>query len=116
GTAAIEFVRAHGLVERAACLGNRMLEGLRIRIGSNLLVRDIRGRGLMLGIETISNKVARALRAACLSRGLIIELGGREGAVLRLLPPLVLTDGQAEKILDILEEAMSDEMVERMAL
>ncbi len=53
-----------------------------------------------LGALPPAPKVADALRAACLQRGLIIELGGRHDSVLRLLPPLVLTDDEADAVLD----------------
>lgn len=112
GTAAIEFVQTHGLVERAGALGARLLEDLGRALGANPLVGEIRGRGLMIGVELVSGEAARAMRAACLSRGLIIELGGRGGSVLRLLPPLVLTDGQAERIVSILADAIEDDTVQ----
>jgi diaminobutyrate-2-oxoglutarate transaminase len=116
GTAAMEFIRRHGLVERAAWLGDRMMRALRQTLGESPLVRDIRGRGLMIGIELISPHVACALRAACLSRGLIVELGGRGGTVMRLLPPLVLTEGQARQVVEILADAIRSEEIEGVAL
>ena len=74
---------------------------------SKTLVSDVRGRGFLMGIEVVSPAVATAIRDACLARGLIIELGGRHDCVLRLLPPLVLTEEQASIIVDILAEAVA---------
>jgi diaminobutyrate-2-oxoglutarate transaminase len=105
GIAAIEFMRTHGIVEHAAELGARLLADLRGALGSSALVRDIRGRGLMIGLEMASSETAQRMREACLRRGLIVELGGRDDTVMRLLPPLVLTDGQALGIVEILAEA-----------
>lgn len=116
GTAAIEFIQEHGLVERAGRLGDRMMQDLRQALDGNILVRDIRGRGLMIGIELICVQAARALRAACLSRGLIVELGGRGGTVMRLLPPLVLTDGQAQKVVEILTDVLNSDEIAGEAL
>ena len=62
----------------------------------------------MIGVEVASTDIARSMRAACLKRGLIIELGGRGDRTLRLLPPLVLTETQAERIGTILVEALAE--------
>jgi diaminobutyrate-2-oxoglutarate transaminase len=105
GTAAIEFMRTHGIVQHAAEVGERLLDDLRGALGSSALVRDVRGRGLMIGVEMASAETARRMREACLRRGLIVELGGRDDTVLRLLPPLVLTDRHAVRIVEILAEA-----------
>jgi diaminobutyrate-2-oxoglutarate transaminase len=106
GAAAIAFMREHDLPGHAARLGARLLGDLRSALGGHELVSDSRGRGLMIGVEMASSAAARAFRAACLSRGLIIELGGRGDAVLRLLPPLVLTDELAQRIVEIMAEAL----------
>lgn len=54
------------------------------------------------------------MRRECLSRGLIVELGGRQGSVVRLLPPLTLTDEQAVAVLDRFADALA--AAERAAL
>lgn len=111
GTAAIEFTQRYGLVEHAARLGERLLANLRHALGGSQLFSDMRGRGLMIGLETTSGAAAKALRREALSRGLIFELGGRDDRVVRLLPPLVLTDDLADRIVDILvqsERAVQD--------
>lgn len=86
---------------------------------------DVRGRGLMIGIELVDPEAAPAtvteesgsapppdpalavaVQQECLRRGLIVELGGRHGAVVRLLPPLTLTDEQATAVVDRLADAL----------
>ncbi|MGG7614363.1 aspartate aminotransferase family protein, partial [Streptomyces sp. ZG43] len=52
-------------------------------------------------------RIATAVQRACLDRGLIVELGGRGSAVVRLLPPLTLTDEQADAVLDRLTDALT---------
>jgi diaminobutyrate-2-oxoglutarate transaminase len=108
GTAAIEFIKRYSLVEHTASLGEKMLADLRGGVGSSPLVSQVRGKGLMIGVEVMSTDIARSMRAACLKRGLIIELGGRGDRTLRLLPPLVLTETQAERIGTILVEALAE--------
>lgn len=113
GTATLAYVRRNGLAERAAELGGRMLTALRGLAGDQPCIGDVRGRGLMLGIEIVdpdtgaaAPALAAAIRQECLDRGLIVELGGRHGAVVRLLPPLTLTDEQATAVLDRLADAI----------
>lgn len=114
GTATLAYVRENGLAERARTLGARMLAALRGLIPAHPCVADVRGRGLMIGVELAdpdtgeaSPDVAVAVRQACLDRGLIVELGGRHSSVVRLLPPLTLTDEQASAVLDRLADAIS---------
>ncbi|WP_030902546.1 diaminobutyrate--2-oxoglutarate transaminase family protein [Streptomyces sp. NRRL F-5126] len=127
GTATLAFVRENGLAERAALLGARMLARLRALSAEHPCVGDVRGRGLMIGVEIVAPAaeagerpapadapLACAVRSACLDRGLIVELGGRDGAVVRLLPPLILTDEQAEAVLDRFADALA--AAERAAL
>ncbi|MCX4781472.1 diaminobutyrate--2-oxoglutarate transaminase family protein [Streptomyces sp. NBC_01264] len=114
GTATLAFVRENALAERAATLGAHMLTALRGLIPAHPCVADVRGRGLMLGVELAdpdtgesAPALAAAVRQACLDRGLIVELGGRHSSVVRLLPPLTLTDEQAAAVLDRLADAIS---------
>ncbi|MGW1518422.1 diaminobutyrate--2-oxoglutarate transaminase family protein [Streptomyces sp. NPDC002287] len=114
GTATLAYVRRNGLALRAAELGGRMLTALRGLAADQPCVGDVRGRGLMLGVEIVDPDTgapaparAAAIRQACLDRGLIVELGGRHGAVVRLLPPLTLTDEQATAVLDRLADAVA---------
>ncbi|WP_322870971.1 diaminobutyrate--2-oxoglutarate transaminase family protein [Streptomyces goshikiensis] len=113
GTATLAYVRENGLAERAATLGDRMLAALRGLIPAHPCVGDVRGRGLMIGVELIDPDtgaaapgLASAVRRECLDRGLIVELGGRHSSVVRLLPPLTVTDEQATAVLDRLADAI----------
>ncbi|MEV7611371.1 diaminobutyrate--2-oxoglutarate transaminase family protein [Streptomyces sp. NPDC089799] len=116
GTATLAYVRQNRLAERAAVLGDRMLAALQGLAADHPCIAEVRGRGLMIGIEftdpdTPGDGAAPALAAAvreeCLARGLIVELGGRHSAVVRLLPPLTLTDEQATAVLDRLADAVA---------
>ncbi|TSB18032.1 diaminobutyrate--2-oxoglutarate transaminase [Streptomyces benahoarensis] len=121
GCATLAHVREAGLDRHAAALGARMLARLRALAAAHPCIGDVRGRGLMLGVELVDPEgeagpagelpaapgLAAAVQRACLERGLIIELGGRHQSVVRLLPPLTLTDEQAEAILDRLADALA---------
>ncbi|MFF7359708.1 diaminobutyrate--2-oxoglutarate transaminase family protein [Streptomyces sp. NPDC008125] len=121
GAATLAYVRENGLAERAAVLGERMLGRLRELAGHHPAIGNVRGRGLMIGVELVDPEAAPeqdggapppdpgfavAVQQECLRRGLIVELGGRHDAVIRLLPPLTLTDEQATAVLDRLADAL----------
>ena len=134
GAATLAYVRENGLAERAATLGSRMIDQLRRFSREFACVGEVRGRGLMIGVELVdpegaaptstefgddplfagaaaplpaAPQLAAAVRDACLQRGLIVELGGRRSSVVRLLPPLTITDEQAAAIVDRLTDALA---------
>ncbi|MHC0428764.1 diaminobutyrate--2-oxoglutarate transaminase family protein [Streptomyces sp. O3] len=121
GAATLGYVRANGLAERAGVIGARMLAQLRGLAAEYPCVGDVRGRGLMIGVELVDPSadpaalgrppaapaLAAAVQRECLRRGLIVELGGRHSSVVRLLPPLTLTDEQATAVLDRLADAVA---------
>jgi diaminobutyrate-2-oxoglutarate transaminase len=99
GLAAIEFMEQTGLVEHAARLGEHTLGLLREALAETPAVGDVRGRGLMIGIELVRDRdtkqpwpeLAGQIRTECFKRGVVIEVGGHFGNVARFLPPLVIT-------------------------
>jgi diaminobutyrate-2-oxoglutarate transaminase len=120
GAATLRIVSAEGLAERAADLGERLLERLTDLAEERPSIGHVRGRGLMIGVELVEPEgepdgagarpactgVALRARSECLRRGLIVELGGRHDAVLRLLPPLIMSEGEADSVLERLAEAL----------
>ena len=110
--------RAVEIVKRDNVLGNVSARSAQIRRRLNILrtnpwVRDVRGRGLMWGIEladpstgTWAAELAERVQARALRGGLIVELGGRNDCVVRLLPPLNVTADVVDTACDILIEAV----------
>jgi 4-aminobutyrate aminotransferase len=102
------------LVANAAAVGAHLMTGLREIQDKHAIIGDIRGKGLMIGIELVKDRVTkeRALEArgalvqAMFRRGILI-LGAGRNAV-RLAPPLVLTKDQADSVLHVLDEALSE--------
>ncbi|MFI1801032.1 aminotransferase class III-fold pyridoxal phosphate-dependent enzyme [Streptomyces sp. NPDC020379] len=104
GTATLRYVRENRLAGRAAALGAHILR--RLRTLDHACVGEVRGIGLMIGIECAPGPAA-AVRRECLRRGLIVGLGGPHSSVVRLLPPLTITDEQTEAVLDRLADALA---------
>jgi diaminobutyrate-2-oxoglutarate transaminase len=121
GTATLRFVQENRLDQWAATLGARMLSRLQGLAAHHPCIGEARGRGLMIGLEIVdpdaeqddygalpaAPRIATAVQREALRRGLIIEPGGRHGSVVRLLPPLTITEEQAEAVLDRFADAVA---------
>jgi diaminobutyrate-2-oxoglutarate transaminase len=116
GFAALNFMENYHLPEHALKLGGYMLKQLNQVKDESVHIGDVRGRGLMIGVEFVKDKktkepaedVARDIRKRCYPKGLIVELGGHYNNVIRFLPPLVLTEELADKGLNIFAEAIRE--------
>lgn len=113
--AALDYLLDHDLQANAAKLGGRLLSGLREVAGRCGCVGDVRGKGLMIGVELVEPGSTRPSPAAAShvlegtkARGLLIGKGGLYGNVLRLAPPMTLTEDEADEALAILTEAIAD--------
>ncbi len=94
--AVVDTIVEEGLADRAALLGERMLERLTALLQGNNDVVDIRGKGLMIAIELADD--CSGLVAQALERGLLINV--TQGKVVRLLPPLTMSDAEADQIVE----------------
>ncbi len=113
--AAIDVLHDEGLVARAGVLGAHALECLHAGLSDVSWVGDIRGRGMLLGIELVESRetlepaVARTV-AVCSelrSRGIIVGYAGRAGNVVKLSPPLSTDDADWEHVLEQLIDVIS---------
>ena len=94
--AVLKTLEDERLAERAGVLGERLRQGLAARLGALPAVTDIRGRGLMIGIEL--DRPCGELVGLALAAGLLINVTA--GQVVRLLPPLILSDEEADTLVD----------------
>ena len=92
--AVLDELTEGGMTERAAELGERMVAAFRSRLAGNNRVREIRGKGLMLGVEL--NEPCPTLVADALAAGLLINVAVDN--VVRLLPPLNMSDAEADQM------------------
>jgi len=123
GTAVLRFVRDNGLVENAARQGNRLLGRLRELQERHPMIGDVRGMGLLVGIELVRDRatkepfppalgVAKRVGAATLERGLISYPGagtvdGQRGDHLLYAPPLTITREQVDDLVAILDDSLT---------
>ncbi len=119
GQKTLEVIERDGLVERAAAAGDRLRGHLGWIARNSAYVGEVRGAGLMLGIEIVDPvgrrdaighlphgaEAAASIQADAFRQGLIMETGGRFGSVLRLLPPLIISDAEIDQVGAILANA-----------
>jgi 4-aminobutyrate aminotransferase len=113
--AAVETIRLlrTSLAANAATVGAHFMAGAKTLMAKHALIGDVRGRGLMIGIELVRDRETKERATAerdavvkeCFKRGMLV-LGAGRNAV-RLSPPLVLTKQQADTALEILSEALT---------
>ncbi len=102
--AVLDTLEQEQLVENARVVGQHLLSGLQTALAGIEGVRDIRGLGLMIGIEL--DRPCGELVSKALERGMLINVTAER--VIRLLPPLVLTDKQANMIVDLVSDLVRD--------
>jgi acetylornithine aminotransferase len=96
----LDIMESQNLNQRAADLGARMLDGFKQKLAGCKSVVNIRGKGLMLGIEL--NQNAGAIKEAAMEAGIIINV--TRDNIIRLLPPLITNDSQADTIVNTLSK------------
>ena len=105
GTATLQALTQDGLVENAKNMGEKFLHGLNDLKSKHKIIREIRGKGLMIGVE-LKFEVKDILMEG-IKKGLLLLYSGRN--ILRLLPPLVISDEDVTKSLQILDVLLTNE-------
>jgi diaminobutyrate-2-oxoglutarate transaminase len=109
GLATLRYIREQDLTTHVSQMGDRfMCQFQQIQAAFPATIVDVRGRGLMLGVELseFASTHSRQLQKECLKRGLIVELGGRNGSVVRFLPPLIISADEVDQVCQIFGEAI----------
>lgn len=118
GAATIRHVQANNLAAAAQARGEALGRGLKEIAQRYPALVEVRGRGLMLGVEVAhprqhgrtglgNAQLARAIKLNCFENGLIIETGGRHSAVLRFLPALTISEADVGMVLERFEDAVA---------
>ncbi len=122
GSVVMDVLDEEGLIDQAAEKGIYMLNRLQAMKDNSVIIGDVRGKGLMKGAEIIdpqspadnigshigSNELATQIQKKCFEKGLIIEKGGRNGAVMRFIPALTISHAEIDQLLDIFEESLME--------
>jgi diaminobutyrate-2-oxoglutarate transaminase len=112
GSATLRYVTQHELWRHAGAMGERLIGALEALLGETRTIGDVRGRGLMIGVEVVhpdrpagegaapaaAPSMAHRIQQECLRLGLIVERGGRHDSVVRFLPPLVVGPSDIDEI------------------
>jgi alanine-glyoxylate transaminase / (R)-3-amino-2-methylpropionate-pyruvate transaminase len=114
GLAVLEIIDEEGIQENARVVGGRLKAGLERLKRAHALVGDVRGMGLMLGVELVRDRAtkepakAEALDVLEAARelGVLVGKGGLEGNVLRIKPPMCITAADVDFALDVFDQAL----------
>jgi 4-aminobutyrate aminotransferase/(S)-3-amino-2-methylpropionate transaminase len=114
--AVLETFEKEKLLERAGVIGTRVMERFKEMQKEYEIIGDVRGVGAMVAMELVKDRATRepakdetsALVKRCYEKGLVTISAGTYGNIMRILMPLVITDEQLEKGLNILEESLGE--------
>jgi alanine-glyoxylate transaminase/(R)-3-amino-2-methylpropionate-pyruvate transaminase len=111
----LEVIDEDGLQENSRVVGGRLKDGLERLARSHRLIGDVRGKGLMLGVELVRDRTTKEPASretldvldATKELGLLVGKGGLEGNVLRIKPPMCISAADVDFALDVLDRVLS---------
>ncbi len=112
----MDIINEEKLADNAVAMGQRLFDGLQQLMQRHRLIGDVRGRGLLLGMELVKDRKSKAYASAeaaalmdqCKDNGLLLGKGGLFGNVIRIAPPLSITAGQVDTMVDIIDRSLSE--------
>ena len=110
----LAFFEETGLVQQSATKGAALKARFEALMKEQPLIGDVRGKGLMIGVELVQDRTTKVpasaaagfVRQYCLDHGVLIGVGGNFGSVLRIQPPLVITEQQMDKTFTTVADAL----------
>lgn len=111
---AFDFIEEYNIEEYTKTIGAYLMNKLNVLASDNPFIGEVRGRGLMIGVEFVKDKKTKVafpeylkmFRTECFNRGLLFEVGGHYNNVLRLVPPLITTHEIIDAALLIMKDAI----------
>ena len=115
GLAVLDVIERENLVANAAAVGSQLVSGLRALSERHPLIGDVRSLGLLIGLELVRDRDAREpaieeterVQNAMRERGVLVGTTGRDGNVLKIRPPLIISGSEADLIVDSLDAVLS---------
>jgi putrescine aminotransferase len=109
GLAAINVIEEEGLVERSSVMGQRMLKGLQeVKATHGEMIAEVRGQGLMVGLEFSMDEVGELVVAQLLKRGVCVAYALNNPRVLRFEPPLIISEEQVDQAVNAVGESVAE--------
>lgn len=122
GLATLKYMKENHILENVKSRSKQFFERLHDLKAKYEVIGDVRGRGLMIGVEVVNprgkkdllghylqyEELASKIQERCFKNGLIIEVGGRHSAVIRFLPPLIITEEETIEVLTIFEKSVAE--------
>jgi 4-aminobutyrate aminotransferase len=116
GLAVLDVIERDDLCANAAVMGERLADGFRQLAGRHESIGDVRGRGLAIGVDLVSDRAARTPDAAFAAKlvyrafelGVVLFYVGMDSNVLELTPPLTITASDVDDAIEILDRAFAD--------
>ena len=116
GLAVMDVIISSNLTERAAAIGQYLMDRLRELQTRHDAIGDVRGRGLLVGVEIVADRSTKepghdlieALSDRCFKLGLNINRVGGIHSVWRLAPPLTISEGEIDQAIDIMDQALGE--------
>lgn len=116
GRAVLQVIEEEGLQQNSAERGNELLAGFRKLADKHNIIGDVRGAGLMLGVEMVKDRASKEPASEecarvferCKDLGLLLGKGGLYGSVLRIKPPMCLTAADTKFMLEVLDTALAE--------
>lgn len=116
GLAVLDVIKEEGLQEHARIVGHQLLEGLKDLSKKHAVIGDVRGRGLFIGIELVRDRAslepadreADELVNAMRHRGILLSVDGPLRNVIKIKPPMVLTEDDADMVIRCLDDVLDD--------
>jgi putrescine aminotransferase len=107
----IQILQDEGLVERCAEMGRHFMAGLKeLQARYPQVIRDVRGRGLLIGVEIVDAKVGESLAQRMFDRNVLIAYTLNKPEVIRIEPPFVITRELIDIALERFDEALKEEL------
>ena len=109
--ATIETLQSENLVENSATMGEHFMAGLKkLQAQFPQIIRDVRGRGLLIGVEIVDAKVGESLAQRMFDRNVLIAYTLNKPEVIRIEPPLIITGDLIDVALERFEESLKEEV------
>ena len=112
----MDIIAQENLIGNAREMGARIVDGLKQLMNRYELIGDVRGRGLLLGMELVKDRKTKEHASAetarlmdlCKDRGVLLGKGGLKGNVLRIAPPMTINAEEVDRLLEVIDQSLAE--------